>query len=114
MGRVTAAQRRGDTYLCSVVQAELYYGAYRSSATAKNVSLLTALFPLFPSIAFDDAAANVYGRVRSDLERIGKVIGPSDMMIASIALAHDLTLVTHNVSEFSRVAGLKLEDWQGP
>jgi tRNA(fMet)-specific endonuclease VapC len=112
--RMSAPERRNDTFLCSIVQAELYYGAYRSAAPTKNLALLSALFPLFPSLPFDDKSADVYGKIRADLERIGKVIGPHDLMIAAIALANDLTLVTHNVSEFSRVPGLKIEDWQTP
>lgn len=50
--------------------------------------------------------------MRAYLDGKGTPIGPNDLMIASIARAHSLTLVTHNTSEFSRVPGLKLEDWQ--
>jgi tRNA(fMet)-specific endonuclease VapC len=53
----------------------------------------------------------VFGRVRSDLERKGTVIGPYDLQIASIAIAHDLVLVTNNIKEFKRVDGLNLENW---
>jgi tRNA(fMet)-specific endonuclease VapC len=55
-----------------------------------------------------------YSLIRADLAAKGTPIGPNDLMIASIALAHDLTLVTHNTSEFSRVPGLRIEDWQLP
>ena len=114
MARVTAAQRRGDTFLCSIVKAELYYGAYRSPLVAKNIGLLDGLFPLFDSLPFDDRAGDVYGKIRTDLERTGKVIGPNDMMIAAIAIANDLTVVTHNIREYSRIVGLKIEDWHTP
>jgi tRNA(fMet)-specific endonuclease VapC len=50
----------------------------------------------------------------SPFERAGQLIGPYDLMIAAIALTHSLTLVTHNTKEFSRVPGLKLEDWEIP
>jgi tRNA(fMet)-specific endonuclease VapC len=63
-------------------------------------------------LPFDDAAAEAYGRLRAELARRGTPIGPNDLMIAAIALAHDLTLVTHNTAEFSRVSGLRLEDWE--
>lgn len=53
-----------------------------------------------------------YGIIRADLARSGTPIGPNDLMIASSARALDLTLVTHNPSEFSRVAGLRIEDWE--
>ena len=61
---------------------------------------------------FDRDAARIYGSLRADLERAGTMIGPNDLMIASIALAHGLTLVTHNAAEFARVPGLKVEDWE--
>ncbi len=63
------------------------------------------------SVPFDDLAADVYGRIRADLERQGQAIGPNDTLIAAIALANGLTIVTHNTAEFSRVSGLLIEDW---
>ena len=62
---------------------------------------------------FDDSAAQQYGWIRAELQQAGQMIGPNDLMIASIARSHDLTLVTHNLSEFQRVLGLRLEDWEG-
>jgi len=66
------------------------------------------------SLPFDDAAALVYGEIRSTLEKAGTPIGPNDLMIASIARTHGVILVTHNLKEFSRVPGLELEDWDNP
>lgn len=59
---------------------------------------------------FDDAAAHTYGPLRAALEKEGRLIGSSDLLIASIALANGLVLVTHNTAEFSRAPGLVLED----
>jgi tRNA(fMet)-specific endonuclease VapC len=101
-----------DIAFCAVVKAELLYGAYRSTRREDNLSLLATLFPLFESLPFDDAAADAYGRIRADLTARGTPIGPNDLMIAAIALAHHLTLVTHNTREFGRVEGLHLEDWE--
>lgn len=84
--------------ICSVVKAELYFGAYKSSRRAQNLSLLANLFQGFISYPFDDAAAEVYGQIRTDLFKRGAPIGPNDLMISSIALAHNLILVTHNVA----------------
>lgn len=61
---------------------------------------------------FDDAAADAYGKIRAQLSEIGKPIGANDLLIAAIALANNLTLVTHNTSEFARVPGLALEHWE--
>ncbi|MDZ7696616.1 MAG: PIN domain-containing protein [Deltaproteobacteria bacterium] len=64
------------------------------------------------SVPFDDEAARKYGEIRSDLARKGTPIGPNDLMIAAIALAHESVLITHNTREFKRVVGLKVEDWE--
>jgi tRNA(fMet)-specific endonuclease VapC len=108
------ARRPDEIRLCSVVQAELYYGAYHSPRPAANLALLAQFLPPLLSLPFDDVAAEIYGRVRADLAARGTPIGPNDLMIAAIALANHCTLVTHNTAEFSRVAGLPLDDWHIP
>lgn len=100
-----------DVRLCSVVKAELFHGAYKSGREA-NINLVRMFSTLFESLPFDDRAAEVYGQLRTELERRGKLIGPNDLLIASISLAHDATLITHNTSEFSHVPNLQIEDWQ--
>jgi tRNA(fMet)-specific endonuclease VapC len=108
------ASPSGSVYTCSVVLAELYYGALHSPSThrAANLSLVDRVQRQFVALPFDTAAAEIYGQVRADLAAAGTLIGPYDMQIASIAIAHRLTLVTRNTAEFSRVAGLAIEDWQ--
>jgi len=98
--------------LCSVVKAELYFGAEKSSRTQKNLNILTTLFSGLLSLDFDDKAAREYGRLRAQLERAGSPLGPNDLMIASIAVANQCVLVTHNVGEFSRIITLEVEDWE--
>ncbi|MBW4694677.1 MAG: type II toxin-antitoxin system VapC family toxin [Lyngbya sp. HA4199-MV5] len=98
--------------LCSVVKAELYYGAYRSSRREQNLATLGRLFNQFSSLPLDDQAALLAGQIRFQLAASGTPIGPHDVLIAAIALANNLTLVTHNTQEFARVAGLSLEDWE--
>ena len=66
------------------------------------------------SLPFDDAAAEHYAQIRANLTSTGELIGPNDLIIAAIALTHNLTLVTHNTAEFSRVKTLQLEDWELP
>jgi tRNA(fMet)-specific endonuclease VapC len=108
-----AAAPAGSVFLCSVVLGELIYGAYHSDPAhrANNLALVASL-GRFPSLPFDDRAAEEYGKLRAHLAGLGQLIGPNDLMIAAIALANGMTLVTHNTSEFSRVPALKLEDWQ--
>src|SRR5262249_36038691 len=103
-----------DLRLCSVVLAELHYGVFRSPPAfqAHNRNLLARLCGQFTSVPFNDLAAEQYGRIRAHLAAQGMPIGPNDLMIAAIALAHGFTVVTHNTAEFGRVTGLALEDWQ--
>jgi tRNA(fMet)-specific endonuclease VapC len=103
-----------DIALCSVVVAELRYGAEASAHPPKEHAKIDAFAAQFVSLPFDDAAARLYAEIRRALASVGKQIGPYDTMIAAIALSHDLILVTHNTSEFGRVPGLKLEDWEIP
>lgn len=98
--------------LCSIVKAELQYGAHKSTRVDANLQRLTLFFSPLASLPFDDRCAETYAMIRLDLSAQGKLIGPNDLMIAAIARTHDATLVTRNVSEFGRVAGLRLEDWQ--
>jgi tRNA(fMet)-specific endonuclease VapC len=107
-----AAAVPGSVVLCSVVVAELLYGAHRSVRKAQTLSQVRGFCVNFRSLAFDDLAAEEYGVIRAHLAGLGTPMGPCDLLIASIARAHALALVTHNTSEFSRVPGVKLGDWQ--
>lgn len=97
--------------VCSVVVAELLYGARKSQHTATVMASLQAFLAPLASLPFDDPAAHEYGLLRADLERAGTPIGGNDLLIAAIARATDLTLVTCNVREFLRVPGLRVVDW---
>lgn len=101
-----------DIVLCSVVKAELIYGALRSREVEKNIAKLERFFAQFISLPFDDRAADHCGRIRAYLAEHGNPIGPNDLLIASVALASNLTLVTHNTNEFRRVPQLNIEDWE--
>jgi tRNA(fMet)-specific endonuclease VapC len=98
--------------VCSVVKAELFYGAWKSANPQQTIARQRQFLDSFVSLPFDDSAAEVYGRERARLAKLGAPIGPNDLLIASIALAHNLILVTHNTSEFNRIAGLQIEDWE--
>ena len=101
-----------EVILCSIVKAELFYGVMKSNNSAKNLVKLQHFVSPFASVPFDDSAAEIYGNIRTQLERAGTPIGPNDLQIAAIALANELTLVTHNTREFSRVSNLRIEDWE--
>ena len=97
---------------CSVVRAELLFGARKSQRVNANLDGLARLLEPFQSLAFDDAAAGHYGLIRACLEAAGTPVGANDLLIASIALAHDCVLVTRNSREFERVPGLRVEVWE--
>lgn len=101
-----------DIFLCSIVKAELYYGARHSQRVSENLQRLKLFFVPLGSLPFDDRCAEEYGLVRASLAEQGTIIGPNDMLIAAIARANDATLITHNTREFSRIPSLKLEDWE--
>jgi tRNA(fMet)-specific endonuclease VapC len=101
-----------EIVVSAVTRAELLYGAEKSNKPVETLEKLLAFLKPYPSLPFDDNAAQVAGVERARLESIGLPIGPYDLLIASIALVNNLTLVTHNVREFSRVVGLKIEDWE--
>ncbi len=101
-----------DIAVCSVVKMELLYGAMKSRNPDASWRRQQSFLKVFVSLPFDDIAALIAGRIRAQLAHLGTPIGFNDLLIASIALSHDLTLVTHNVGEFSRVEGLCVEDWE--
>ena len=104
--------RPQDIAVCSVVKAELFYGAMKSQHPERTLEKQLRFLQAFQSLSFTDDAALRFGQLRADLHRQGKPIGPYDLQIAAIALANDLTLVTHNTREFSRINGLRLIDWE--
>ena len=97
--------------ISSIVAHELYYGAFKSSRIIQNVERVDLL--RLRTLEFDRDDARRAGEVRARLAREGIPIGPYDVLIAGQALSRSLVLVTHNGREFSRVDGLKIEDWEG-
>lgn len=116
-GRSEALMRRveatepGSLAVSSIVVHELTYGAYRSQRIAHNLETLRLLFADLVLLEFGREDARTAGEIRADLARRGTPIGPYDLLIAGHALARRLPLVTNNTGEFSRVEGLRLEDW---
>ena len=101
-----------EVVISSVSKAGLYYGARKSERVEHNLGVLNRFFEPLRSLTFDDRAAEEYGVIRADLERAGTPIGPNDLLIATLARSRDLTLVSLNRREFSRVAGLRLTGFE--
>lgn len=98
--------------VCSIVKAELFYGAMRSNNPTRTLERQQEFLVGLASLPFDDEAALFCGQIRARLASAGTPIGVCDLQIAAIALANNLTIVTHNTREFERVEGLQLEDWE--
>ncbi|QQR41155.1 type II toxin-antitoxin system VapC family toxin [Devosia rhizoryzae] len=105
------AQKVGDIAVSAIVAHELYFGAYKSQRVEYNLETLRLLLRDFCLLELDQNDARIAGEIRAELARAGTPIGPYDVLIAGQAKARGLTLVTNNVGEFKRVAGLQIADW---
>lgn len=98
-----------DIFISSITVFELYFGAYNGDFVHKNIQEINDLG--FKILDFDSTDGHIAGRFRAELARIGKTIGAYDVLIAGQAVNRNLTLITDNVGELSRIAELKLENW---
>ena len=101
----------GDFALPAIVVAELFFGAEHSANPLKEANVVAAFVDAFQIVPFDGACAREYGRLRQELAAAGSPIGDRDTMIAAMALANRAVVVTGNVKDFARVAGLQVEVW---
>ena len=100
-----------NIFIPSIVKAEIEYGAKKSNDYAKVIELYNKFMCAYNVVSFAEEESIIYGDIRSDLEKMGKVIGANDMLIASIVISYDGVLVTHNTKEFERIKNLRIEDW---
>jgi len=110
LARLREASREGVA-ISAIALAELEFGAARSSQPERAWAALEHFTAPFEILPFGASATRAYGRLRSYLQKRGMPIGPMDMLIAAQAVSLGLTLVTNNLREFSRVPGLRTEDW---
>lgn len=102
--------RPQDIGLPAIVAHELYFGAFKSQRSERNLAIVDAL--RFEIVPFDHEDARHAGEIRAALSAQGTPIGGYDVLIAGQARARKLTLVTRNQREFQRVAGLQVENWE--
>ncbi len=116
-GREPQVKRNADLVheseiaISTLTMAEMFSGAARSDQPLLTYAKQSAFFMRYSILPFDEAAARVYGHIDGYLKNAGMRIGPLDTQIAAIALAQNLTLVTHNTQHFRRVPQLAIEDW---
>ena len=101
----------GDIGISVITLAELEHGVTKSSRPVKNREALDQFVSPLEVAAFDRPAAAAYGKLRTVQEKRGQPIASLDLMIAAHALSLDVRLITHNVKEFGKVPGLRIEDW---
>lgn len=102
----------GEAGVSSITVSELYYGVFKSKHRQVNFKRLEEFLAPFEILPYDEMASRHYGKIRSQLEKQGAVIGPLDMLIAAHALSLNMVLVTNNENEFKRVKSLKVENWK--
>ena len=107
-------QYAGGIAISTVVLAELYSGAYKHPNPPRLLALIADLLREVAILDFDSACAEQFGKVQGALSQQGVAVPESDLMIASVALFHNLTLVTHNTANFRNIPGLRLDDWLPP
>jgi predicted nucleic acid-binding protein len=97
--------------ITAVTLMELYYGAYKSQKITANLARLKMIERNMEIISSDEKSAEIFGMIKADLENRGIPLDDFDIMIASCALVHNLTLVTNNIKHFKRIDGLRLANW---
>jgi tRNA(fMet)-specific endonuclease VapC len=108
-------QYSGRLYTSAVALAELFVWAYNRPDPTKVLTAIDELiFEEVSLLEYDRDCANEFGRVRIQLRSSGVEVPSVDLMIASVAIVYDLTLVTHNTADFQRIPGLRLDDWLAP
>lgn len=101
----------GSIKISSIVLAEMYFGAEKSARKTENLVAIERFIAPFEVVEFNIQDAQACGKIRNYLQTKGQIIGPYDMQIAAQALSRSWTVVTNNEKEFSRVEGLKIENW---
>lgn len=94
-----------------ITLSELYYGAYKSQRVEQNLSAIKILKKKLKRIDSNKGICEAFGNLKSDLEKEGNIIDDADIFIAACALENNLVLVTNNEKHFSRIRGLKIENW---
>jgi len=103
----------GEVGISSISVSELHYGACKSKKIEQNIKRLEEFLYPFDILTYDENASREYGKVRSQLEKKGQIIGPLDMLIAAHAISRELAIITNNTKEFRRIRSLKVENWVG-
>jgi tRNA(fMet)-specific endonuclease VapC len=100
-----------NIFISMITAAELFYGAYNSQSVEKNLMTAKRFIDFFDVLDLSLEASEIFGRLKAELRQQGNLIADMDLMIASVALANNLVLVTNNTRHYARIEALHLENW---
>jgi predicted nucleic acid-binding protein len=101
----------GSIFITVITECELFYGAYKSMKKDKNLAIVEELKTRIKTLHTVSGIPSLYGKIKAELESKGQVLDDADLLISSIALLNNATLVTNNIEHFKRISGLKIENW---
>lgn len=108
--KLKKVEQEHELALSSIVVSELFYGAYKKNSE-RLINLIKSFVENFTICSFDIKAAEIYGKIRAELERKGSVIGAYDLQIAAHAVSLNAVIITNNEKECRRIENLKVENW---
>jgi predicted nucleic acid-binding protein len=102
----------GNVFITVITECELFYGAYKSTKKDKNLAVIEELRTRIKTLHTVSGVPSLYGKIKAELESKGQTLDDADLLISSIALLNNATLVTNNIEHFKRISGLKIENWR--
>ena len=114
LGNVNAnfLKYKDNKMLISVISyGELVYGANKSKSVEKNMATVREIKSIFPMLDITPNVMDIFGEIKADTQKIGKSVDDMDLLIAASAIAHNMTLVTHNTKHFENISKLQVMDW---
>jgi predicted nucleic acid-binding protein len=102
----------GNVFITVITECELFYGAYKSTKKDKNLAVIEELRTRIKTLHTVSGVPSLYGKIKAELESKGQTLDDADLLISSIALLNNATLVTNNIEHFKRINGLKIENWR--
>lgn len=102
----------GNVFITVITECELFYGAYKSIKKDKNLAVIEELKTRIKTLHTVSGVPSLYGKIKAELESKGQTLDDADLLISSIALLNNATLVTNNIEHFKRINGLKIENWR--
>jgi tRNA(fMet)-specific endonuclease VapC len=100
-----------NIFISAITVAELYFGAFASKQKDKNLKVIWKNLENLQILNFNKHSGKVFGRLKAELKKKGRLIADMDLAIASIAIQNQHVMVTHNLKHFNRIDELLIEDW---